>query len=68
MVHAVLPEHERLLQVVAIGEAAPQQLVVGGVVVYGGMTEKRAGEPTDFPLQDGDRHVAARVPVVTAEL
>lgn len=63
-----LPVRDWLLQVVALGEAVPEEVVPGalggGVVVDGGMREKRTGEPTDLALHDRDRPLAGLAPVV----
>lgn len=65
----LLPVGDGLLQVLALGQTVPHQVVSGalggGVVIDGGMREKRAGEPTGLPLQDPDRPVTGLPPVVT---
>lgn len=52
----------------ALGEAVPEEVVPGalggGVVVDGGMREKRTGEPTDLALHYRDRPLAGLAPVV----
>lgn len=65
----VIPGRDWLLQVVALREAVPDEVVpsvLGGrVVVDGGMRDKRTREPTDLPVQDRDRRLNGLAPVVT---
>lgn len=64
-----LPVGDRLLQVLALQEAVPEQVVSGAlggrVVVDGRVREQRTGEPTGLSLQDGDRSPAGLPPVKT---
>lgn len=67
-----LPVLYWLLQVVTLRKAVPEQVVSGalggGVVVDGGMREKRTGEPTDLPLQNRHRPLSGLAPVITREV
>lgn len=64
-----LPVCDWLLQVVALREAVPEEVVSGalgwGVVVDGGVREKRTGQPSDLPLRDWDGRLTGLAPVIT---
>lgn len=53
-----------------VRQVVPEQVVpgalAGGVVVDGGMREKRTGQPTDLPLQN--RPLSGLAPVITGEV
>lgn len=64
-----LPVRDWLLQVVAVQQAVPEQVVAGAlgrrVVVDGGMGEERTGDPAGLAVQDCSRPLAGLAPVVT---